>query len=273
MTRAGCAAFASPMGSSSLLLRCGLCAAAAVERLLRALLPAHVRIPHDLAAVGDIAHAHHADRPWRRAARVLAQPPAAGGEGRVAAHVQQMQRLQAAARTPLLPVRPVRDEDGPPLPVGEQLRRRQQPEALRALRRVHRRDGGYALFLLCLRTLNAVPAGGGPPSGQIGRFRGGAHVDGGNFVMMALLFFEAILFGLFTLAMFTEQISSILSDQTGIERLKNDYVAMEQRSAMANLSETFGRPFSLLWLVPTAVKFHGLTYRDMLAYELEEHCV
>jgi len=24
---------------------------------------------------------------------------------------------------------------------------------------------------------------------------------------------------------------------------------MEQRSAMANLSETFGRPFSLLWLV------------------------
>ena len=25
--------------------------------------------------------------------------------------------------------------------------------------------------------------------------------------------------------------------------------------------------------VPTAVKFHGLTYRDMLAYELEEHCV
>jgi len=128
----------------------------------------------------------------------------------------------------------------------------------------------YALLLLCLRTVNAVPAGGGPPTGQIGRFRGGAHVDGGNFLVMALLFFEAVLFGLFTLAMFTEQISSILSDQTGIERLKNDYVA-PQRSALANMSETFGRPFSLLWLVPTAVKFHGLTYRDMLAYELEEH--
>ena len=25
--------------------------------------------------------------------------------------------------------------------------------------------------------------------------------------------------------------------------------------------------------LPTAVKFHGLTYRDMLVYELEEHCV
>ena len=126
---------------------------------------------------------------------------------------------------------------------------------------------GYALFLLCLRTLNAVPAGGGPPSGQIGRFRGGAHVDGGNFLMMALLFFEAVLFGLFTLAMFTEQISSILADQTGIERLKHDYVA-PQRSSMQNLSETFGKPFSLLWLLPTAVKFHGLTYRDLLAEEM-----
>ena len=60
-----------------------------------------------------------------------------------------------------------------------------------------------------------------------------------------------VLFGLFTLAMFTEQISSILSDQTGIERLKNDYVA-PQRSALSNMSETFGRPFSLLWLVRAA---------------------
>jgi hypothetical protein len=68
-----------------------------------------------------------------------------------------------------------------------------------------------------------------------------------------------------------------------------------QRSALSNMSETFGRPFSLLWLVrpllpsqdgviaphstgcprlpcqvPTEVRFHGLTFRDMLAYELEE---
>ena len=63
------------------------------------------------------------------------------------------------------------------------------------------------------------------------------------------------------------QISSILADQTGIERLKHDYVA-PQRSSMQNLSETFGKPFSLLWLLPTAVKFHGLTYRDLLAEEM-----
>ena len=42
---------------------------------------------------------------------------------------------------------------------------------------------------------------------------------------------------------------------------KHDYVA-PQRSSMQNLSETFGKPFSLLWFLPTAVKFHGLTYRD-----------
>ena len=93
-------------------------------------------------------------------------------------------------------------------------------------------------------------------------------MDSANFLFMALLFFEAILFGLFTLAMFTEQMSSILSDQTGIEKLKQDYVP-QQRSALANLSETFGRPFSLLWFVPTAVKFNGLTYRDLLEYECD----
>jgi len=127
----------------------------------------------------------------------------------------------------------------------------------------------YALALLGLRTVNGASGLTSSQTGQIGRFRGGTHVDSGNFLMMALLFFEAVLFGLFTLAMFTEQISSIISDQTGIERLKQDYVP-QQRSVLGSLSETFGRPFSLLWLLPTAVKFHGLTYRELMAYECEE---
>jgi hypothetical protein len=93
---------------------------------------------------------------------------------------------------------------------------------------------------------------------------------------MALLFFEAILFGLFTLAMFTEQapprphgapalhearplprpalgpvsartaptlaasaqISSILADQTGIERLKNDHVPQQVAAAPAASAAT-----------------------------------
>jgi hypothetical protein len=84
-----------------------------------------------------------------------------------------------------------------------------------------------------------------------------------------------VLPGLFTLAMLTEQLSSIIADQTGapflprsncfsvcerlscddgagIERLKHEYVS-PSRSWMHNLSETFGRPFSLLWFLPTTV--------------------
>ena len=170
-----------------------------------------------------------------------------------------------------------------------------------------------------------------------------------RFLLLALLFFEAVLFGLFTCAMLTEQLrcvpcegrvlhdarccfphpatfpaipvhptcafylrilpahasylrmhptcacilpthasylrilpahpalrsisqrpaSSILSDQTGIERIKHDYQPQRQRTTLHSLSDTFGRPFSLLWLLPTAVKFNGLTFRDMMPMECE----
>ncbi len=50
--------------------------------------------------------------------------------------------------------------------------------------------------------------------------------------------------------------------------MKHDYVA-PKRSAMANLSETFGRPVSLLWLLPTAVRFNGLTWWDLIPMDHE----
>jgi len=118
---------------------------------------------------------------------------------------------------------------------------------------------GYALVLLVLRMVSTAsevkPHGArhNPP-------------DPSHFLLLALLFFEAVLFGLFTLAMFTEQISSILADQTGIERLKHDYVGTK-RSALHNLSETFGKPFSLLWFLPTAVRFNGLTWLELVPME------
>ena len=74
--------------------------------------------------------------------------------------------------------------------------------------------------------------------------------------------------GLFTLAMLTEQLGSIVADQTGIERLKQDYVS-QNRGWLFNMSETFGRPLSLLWLLPTTVKYNGLTWIDMLPQECE----
>jgi hypothetical protein len=84
----------------------------------------------------------------------------------------------------------------------------------------------------------------------------GSYDPAGRFLLMLLLFFEAILFGLFTTAMCSEQISSIIADQTGIERIKHDYEP-QKRSTLRALSETFGRPFSLLWLLPTEVRFYG----------------
>ena len=65
----------------------------------------------------------------------------------------------------------------------------------------------YALVLLVCRML----AGAGR-TGQRGSF-GTTPAEASHVLLMSLLFFEALLFGLFTTAMFVEQMSSILSDQ------------------------------------------------------------
>lgn len=141
---------------------------------------------------------------------------------------------------------------------------------------------GYAIVLLILRGMSAardpvgVPAAHLPPQGAMaggnlvhGRYHHHKAPDpAGRFLLMVLLFLEALLFGLFTTAMCTEQISSILADQTGIERLKQEEHG-RSRGTLHNLSETFGRPFSLLWFLPTTVKYHGLTWIDMLPAECE----
>ena len=131
----------------------------------------------------------------------------------------------------------------------------------------------YALVLLACRSMFATEGilGGHPRGGRHRPYGVEAATDpAGKFLLMALLFFEAILFGLFTCAMFTEQIGSITSDQTAIERLKHDYSPQQQRSTLHLLSETFGRPFSLLWMLPTEVRYNGLTWLDMLPMECQD---
>lgn len=88
------------------------------------------------------------------------------------------------------------------------------------------------------------------------------------------LCWQSILFGLFTAAMLTDQLTSVLHDTTAIERLKKDHHAAgrdaraDPDSCLYSLSETFGRPCSLLWLVPTSVRFNGLTYEQISSTEL-----
>ena len=62
----------------------------------------------------------------------------------------------------------------------------------------------YALVLLVCRMLNGV--------GRTGQ-RTSMPAEASHVLLMSLLFFEALLFGLFTTAMFVEQMSSILNDQ------------------------------------------------------------
>ena len=141
----------------------------------------------------------------------------------------------------------------------------------------------YAMLLLLFRMMNSFQTMGEsrahahaasaetpqlPHARHHGRNLHGEEM-GSRFILLMLLFMEALLFGLFTMAMLTEQLSSILSDQTGIERIKQDYVAEENRSWLHNLSETFGRPVSLLWLLPTTVKYNGLTWLDLMPIECE----
>ena len=128
----------------------------------------------------------------------------------------------------------------------------------------------YAIVLLMARSIYSThgltdPNAYRPP---VGHRHGHRNESGERFLLLTLLFFEALLFGLFTLAMCTEQLSSIISDMTGIERLKHDHIS-NNRSWIHNLSETFGRPASLLWLLPTTVKYNGLTWLDLLPQECE----
>ena len=81
----------------------------------------------------------------------------------------------------------------------------------------------YAVILLFCRAILSSDHGSSSDQPQLSR-HAAQEAAAGRFLLMALLFFEALLFGLFTCAMVSEQISSILTDQTGIERIKHDWV-------------------------------------------------
>ncbi|KAE9554623.1 hypothetical protein FO519_002183 [Halicephalobus sp. NKZ332] len=72
-------------------------------------------------------------------------------------------------------------------------------------------------------------------------------------IVIVFLLFEAILFAIFTCVMFGTQISSICSDQTGIESLKNE--KGKSTDSWKNLQVVFGGPFSIKWFNPLVAPF------------------
>jgi len=139
----------------------------------------------------------------------------------------------------------------------------------------------YALMMLAMRAVSTVSAmehlsqrnrPGAlmrPLAGPNGYSSHSGTDDAGPVFVNCLLFFESILFGLFTCAMLTDQLTSVLNDTTAIERLKKEeHARSEPDTCLYALSETFGRPCSLTWLLPTSVKFNGLTYEQLSSTEL-----
>ena len=69
-------------------------------------------------------------------------------------------------------------------------------------------------------------------------------------VLLILLGFESLLFGIFTLVMFCTQVSAIFSDETQIESLKGEEPKWQRKNKWSSLRSVFGTDISIQWLSP-----------------------
>ncbi|KAG8442806.1 hypothetical protein GDO86_011569 [Hymenochirus boettgeri] len=84
-------------------------------------------------------------------------------------------------------------------------------------------------------------------------------------ILLILLCFEGLLFLIFTAVMFGTQVHSICTDETGIEKLKNENPTWEKTSSWEGLKQAFGGNFSLTWFSP----FSSSLYQQV---PLDEKC-
>lgn len=71
-------------------------------------------------------------------------------------------------------------------------------------------------------------------------------------ILVIMLGFESLLFGIFTVVMFCTQISAIFSDETQIETLKGEEPKWARKGKWASLKAVFGRDVGIKWLSPFA---------------------
>jgi len=71
-----------------------------------------------------------------------------------------------------------------------------------------------------------------------------------SLILIVVLGFEALLFGIFTLIMFCTQVSAIFSDETQIEVLKNEEPKWARKNRWSSLKSVFGNEVSVKWLSP-----------------------
>lgn len=97
-----------------------------------------------------------------------------------------------------------------------------------------------------------------------------------HFLMILILFLESLLFLMFTLCMLGDQLSSMKSNQTSIDRLKN-----QKHDIRVDINEVCGSPleinFHWRWLIPVAVSFSETLEDRIMGYRMSpkggEYCI
>ena len=87
--------------------------------------------------------------------------------------------------------------------------------------------------------------------------------------MIIVLVVEALLFGLFTLCMIGDQATTVLTNQTQIDRLKN----IKHNAQAVEVNEVFGSHvssrFQAIWLLPCSVHFPDAIRDIIVGYRTE----
>eukprot|EP00931_Biecheleriopsis_adriatica_P069253 TRINITY_DN43111_c0_g1_i1.p1 TRINITY_DN43111_c0_g1~~TRINITY_DN43111_c0_g1_i1.p1 ORF type:complete len:322 (-),score=42.47 TRINITY_DN43111_c0_g1_i1:52-1017(-) len=88
---------------------------------------------------------------------------------------------------------------------------------------------------------------------EVRRYRQTQVQNEGEILCCVLIFFVAVIFGLFTCVMFLDQTSNIVNSTTGIEALKGNKDT-SQRPWRESMQEVMGRGPSWRWLIPTPLR-------------------
>lgn len=82
-------------------------------------------------------------------------------------------------------------------------------------------------------------------------FRHECTVTPTSFILGFSVIVESLIFGIFCIAMFIDQIICIVNNTTGIEHLKQEYLYSKKKNAYSLFIQVFGSRFSWKWFLPT----------------------
>ncbi|KAJ1609337.1 DHHC-like palmitoyl transferase [Cryptosporidium canis] len=74
------------------------------------------------------------------------------------------------------------------------------------------------------------------------------------FILGFSVVIESLIFGIFCIAMFIDQIVCIVNNTTGIEHLKQEYLYSKKKNAYSLFIQVFGSKFSWKWFLPTMTR-------------------